>query len=119
MTAASPGIIGTTIRNDYYATYEEMRDNISLLEEDNDYQQALIEYDQIFAPIPELQNEIATLEIALNATSGRDRRNISSRIDSKESDIRRIRRQLRRIMAEINSIREDADLPSRTEPYGL
>lgn len=102
-----------------YETYEIMRDGLNSLEDSREYNEALIEYERTYEPIPGLREEIATLEVAASATSGTEARSINRRIDAKENEIRDIRRALRRIMADINDLREDVGLPSRDAPYGL
>lgn len=99
--------------------YEVMRDAIRALDEDSSYNQFLIEYQEVHNRIAPLEDEIATLEIAAEATSGDEHQTIQRRIDVKESEIREIRRELRRIMGSINSIRRDAGLPPRDMPYGI
>ena len=104
---------------DHYVVYEQMRDAINILELDASYNQALIEYEAAYAPIPGLRSEIDTLEMARDATSGSEQRGIERRIDAKEAEIRDIRRSLRRLMIPINEMRQAMDLPERDEPYGL
>jgi len=100
-------------------SYDQMRDAINALEDNSEYNQALIEYERLYAPIPGLRDEIATLELAAEATTGSERRSVTARVDAKESEIRDINRSLRRIMVTINEIREGAGLPAREAPYGL
>jgi hypothetical protein len=103
----------------HYEDYQRMRDAVMSLDSDPGYNQALIEYEGVYAQIPAIRDEIATLEIAAEVTTGDDRRSIDRRIDAKEADIRDIRRDLRRIMARINDYREENGLPVRDEPYGF
>ena len=104
---------------DNLETYEIMRDAINSLEDNREYNEALIDYERAYGPIPGLREEIATLEVAASATSGSEERSINRRIDAKESEIRDIRRVLRRLMGDINDMREEAGLPSRDAPFGL
>lgn len=99
--------------------YSQMREAITAIEEDPRYNQALLDYEEIHSRIPPLQDEIDSLRLALEATTGREHRAIERRIEAKEAEIREIRRDLRRIMGTINSIRRERDLPTRDAPYGI
>ncbi len=98
--------------------YHTMRDAVRLLDDNPEYEQALIEYESIYERIPPLLDEIETLEMALEATSGDEERSIERRIDANEAEIREIRRDLRRTMVDINEFREDVGLDSCDAPYG-
>lgn len=98
--------------------YHTMRDAVRLLDDNPEYEQALIQYEAIYERIPPLLDEIETLEMAIEATSGDEQRSIERRIDANEAEIRDIRRDLRRIMVDINEIREDVGLDSCDAPYG-
>lgn len=104
---------------DHADEYATMRDAINALDEDSEYNQALMEYESVHMRIPPLEGEVRSLEVARDATSGADRRNIERRIDAKEAEIREVRRDLRRIMASVNNLREAHGLPRRDAPYGM
>jgi hypothetical protein len=104
---------------DNLATYDEMRDAVRRLEEDDAYFEALLAYESAYQPVAQLEEEVRSLELARDATTGDARRAIDRRIEAKEAEIRDARRDLRRLMVPINRRREAAGLPEREAPYGL
>jgi hypothetical protein len=98
--------------------YEAMRDAVEALEENVEYAQAFGEYVELVQDRHGLEEENESLELALEATSGSERRSVERRLEANESEIRQIRRQLRRLNSTMNGIREDYDLPERDTPYG-
>ena len=101
------------------AVYGETRDTIRELDADPEYHRALIDYEAARTRLEQTREERDSLEVAREATRGRERRDIRRRIDVKESEIRQIRRELRRIMGRVNTLREDAGLSQRDAPYGM
>jgi hypothetical protein len=99
--------------------YTVMRDAIAALDEDPAYNQALLEYEAVHVRVGPIEDEIATLRVARDATSGAERTSIERRIDAKQAEIRDLRRELRRIMASVNNLRQARGLPSREAPHGL
>lgn len=104
---------------DNLTTYDTMRDAVRRLEDDDAYFEALLAYESAYQPVPQLEEEVRSLQLARDATSGDARRAIDRRIEAKEAELREIRRDLRRLMAPINRLREAAGLPEREAPYGL
>lgn len=104
------------IMEDNREVYERTRDGLIRLDADPEYNRLVVQWNQLAWEANRMDEQLRTIEMARDALSGDQRRDVEQQIEALQSTQRDTRRRQREVMGEINAMRTMHGLEVREQP---